>query len=243
MYYDWTELVRVSWNEGDRQGLLLSLMQEAEVPYRTFIEKIVPGVQTGAPVLGVRMPVLLKVAKAIGKGNYREFLQMCRREYYEEIIIESLLCTQIRADYDVFLEYAERFLDAITNWAVCDTFASRLLAPKGYGREFFDYIGAWLYRDNQWHVRAALVVMNSRYVSEEYVAHVLERLERWVHTDSPVLNAYYVQMGAAWLVSTCFIKFREVSEPWLADIDHLPDTIRKMAYSKIRDSRREKKEA
>jgi 3-methyladenine DNA glycosylase AlkD len=178
------------------------------------------------------MPRLRALAKEILRDNPRAFLAECQREYHEEVLLEALVRAQLKpADYDDFVHLAEDFLDGITNWGVCDTFSMTLKVRPDRER-FFQRLGIWLGHENPWHIRSALVVMLASYVDADHIGHILSRAEQLNHSH------YYVQMGQAWLVADCYIKFPEITEPWLLRGDVLNEATVKMTLRKILDSYR-----
>ena len=88
--------------------------------YREFQSKLIPDLKK--PIIGVRLPVLRKLAKEEAKKDYKEFLNQCSDDTYEEIMVQGFVigCASISEDEKFLL--IERFLPKIDNWAVCDGF-------------------------------------------------------------------------------------------------------------------------
>ncbi|MDR3343895.1 MAG: DNA alkylation repair protein [Treponema sp.] len=213
-----------------REAVIQGLQELAEPKFRDFTASLTPGAQ---PIIGVRMPILRALAKEIRAGNPEMFLEQCRREFQEEILLEALVRSRRKtADYSGFLRNSEDFLDAVTNWAVSDTFSLSLVIPPEYRARFFRHTGTWLGRENPWHVRCALVIMLASYVDDEHIRPILAQMETLSHND------YYVQMGQAWLVSVCYVKFPEITGQWLAAGNVLNAPTLKMTVRKIQDSYR-----
>ena len=60
------------------------LLEKAEEKYRKFSQSLIPNIDN---VLGVRLPVLRKIAKEIYKSdNWKDFLKQNDFEYMEEYI-------------------------------------------------------------------------------------------------------------------------------------------------------------
>ena len=64
------------------------LMELSDKKYQAFSSKLLPNTDN---ILGVRLPVLRKIAKRISKGNYNLFLNQNDNEFFELTIIESML--------------------------------------------------------------------------------------------------------------------------------------------------------
>ena len=69
------------------------LYELSEEKYREFNQKLLPGVKH---VLGVRLPILRKLAKEIAKDDFRVYLaeaqaQITRDSIHEEIMVQGLL--------------------------------------------------------------------------------------------------------------------------------------------------------
>ena len=69
------------------------LYELAEEKYREFNQKLLPGVEH---VLGVRLPLLRKLAKETAKGDFRAYLseaqkKISRDSIHEEIMVQGLV--------------------------------------------------------------------------------------------------------------------------------------------------------
>ena len=56
------------------------LMELSDKKYQAFSSKLLPNTDN---ILGVRLPVLRKIAKRISKGNYNLFLNQNDNEFFE----------------------------------------------------------------------------------------------------------------------------------------------------------------
>ena len=70
----------------DNRKLLDILYKNKDEKYKEFNDKII---NTKMPTIGVRMPILKKIAKNISKGDYDEFLSNVNSNYYEEVLIRT----------------------------------------------------------------------------------------------------------------------------------------------------------
>ena len=71
------------WSKENYQDFKNHLLQIAEEEYRKFNEKIIP---CDHPILGIRMPVLRKLAKDIAKGMGVEFLEVDVTAFREKVL-------------------------------------------------------------------------------------------------------------------------------------------------------------
>ena len=75
------------------EEIKIRLYELAEEKYREFNQKLLPGVEH---VLGVRLPLLRKLAKETAKGDFRAYLseaqkKISRDSIYEEIMVQGLV--------------------------------------------------------------------------------------------------------------------------------------------------------
>ena len=173
----------------------------ADEKYKKFHSGIVK--DTDSQILGIRLPVLRKIAKDILKGDYEGFLHNSGKTYYEEVMLRGLVTAQIKGGFEDVKKRVNDFVPWIDNWAVNDTFCSAFKIIKNFHGEFFEHIETYLKSENPWAVRVGIVLMMNYYLTDEYIDRVLERVE------NTVSDQYYVQMGKAWLLATAAAKFRD----------------------------------
>ena len=96
------------------------LLSRSEPDFAAFQRRLIPTQQT---VLGVRTPVMREIAKAYDGGI--EELFTYSDEYYEITFIKlTVLSLQ---EYSVFIQYVEKAVSLIDNWATCDCFRANCL--------------------------------------------------------------------------------------------------------------------
>ena len=93
-----------NWTQEDYNSLILYLKSQADLKYRDFHSKLIPNCDKEY-FIGIRVPVMRKLGKAICKGNPRSFLKVCGNKYYEE----SMLYTALSGCGCVRLFYTYRF--------------------------------------------------------------------------------------------------------------------------------------
>lgn len=103
--------------------ILEKLFELQDIEYKNFNKKLIPNVDENL-IIGVRSPILRKFAKNFYKNNYDEailFLNKLPHKYFEENNLHCFLIENFK-QRDVALEYTEKFLPYIDNWATCDFF-------------------------------------------------------------------------------------------------------------------------
>jgi len=179
---------------------LAMLDANADAGYVEFHKKIVPGV---GEVRGVRSPVVKAWAKNIAKGDYDGFIKMVTFDSYEETITCGLVIGYCKADIEKKLEYLADFIPNITNWAVCDSTVSALKIKKQDEKKVYEFLQPYLQSDKEYDIRFGVVMLMSSFISDEYIDDVL-KIYGSIKSDK-----YYVNMGVAWGISVCFVKYPE----------------------------------
>lgn len=157
----------------------------------------------GTPdILGVRLPVLRKIAKQIAKENWREFLNQNDDIYFEEIMLRGMVIGYIK-DISVHevMKHIQTFVPKINNWSVCDSFCSGLKITKQNQKQFWPMITTYLSSEQEFEVRFAIVMLLTYYVDNQYVTDVLRELDQVQH------SGYYVRMAIAWAISVCYMSY------------------------------------
>lgn len=214
-----------------RKESLKILLENKDEDYKAFNDKII---NTNKKTIGVRIPVLRKVAKKIMKEDYASFLNNVKDEYHEEIIVEGLVISKLK-DVNMIVNNINNYIIKIDNWCTCDTFASSLKIINKNKSFFYSYINKNINSNNIWMVRLCFVILTFYYVEEEYINDIFKMLEN----DNN--SFYYIMMAKAWLISECYVKYPKQTFEYLkrTNIDYI--TFNK-AISKICDSYRVKNE-
>lgn len=195
------DYVKQNWTSKEQKELKCTLQQMAEPKYKEFNEKIVKG---KLKMLGIRIPVLRKIAKEIVKGNFKEFIKTCIPVYHEELLLLGIVIASSDMEYNDFKMEMNDFLKRIENWAACDTFCGSIKKHiKQNKKEFWNDMTLYLRSKNDWIVRVALVSMLQYYLEEDYIKKVLQRC------DSIKSEFYYVKVAQAWLIAEAYIKCKQ----------------------------------
>ena len=181
------------------------LLVNAEEKYKAFQGTLIPTQERGY-MLGVRVPVMRKLAKEFSKrGDIELFLNDLPHVYYEENALHSFVIEQIK-DYDRCMAETERFLPYIDNWGICDCFSPKVF--KKNLPDLFDRCKAWLQSAQTYTVRYGLVMLLKHFLTEEYAA---ETLSMAADVDS---EEYYINMAASWLFAEAVGKCPDLAIPY-----------------------------
>lgn len=219
-------LTRDTWTSDDYALFLEYLLSLTDFDYKNFNSKIIPDTPH---FFGIRMGEVRKIAKAITKGNYREFLACPIGDYHEERVIEGIVLSSKKCDYNELLADLKYMSSRIYNWAICDSLT--FSGIKKYRDEFMGDALWFIKNQNPWAIRLGLLCLMKFYLDDEYIDRVFE-LVNLVNSDF-----YYVNMMQAWLVATAFCKCHDRTLEYLAR-NKLSDVTQNMAIQKIRDSLR-----
>ena len=165
--------------------------------YARFQSALIPNIPKET-VIGVRMPMMRKLAKEIaGAEEMRAFLAELPHAYYDENILHSVLLSQMK-DYDTCMEAVEAFLPHIDNWAVCDCLSPKAFA--GHKPELLENIREWAKSEHVYTCRFGLEMLMTHFLDEDFRPEYLE-IPAEVHSEE-----YYVNMMIAWFYATALAK-------------------------------------
>ena len=188
-------------------------------------------------IIGVRMPVLNKMAREIASVNWKEYLQGARSDTYEEILLQALVLGYARGKVDDILLYIEEFIPLIDNWAVCDHLCAGLGMAREYQEEFWEFITKWVSRDGrlkkpghpEYIMRFVTVMMLDYFINDRYIDNVLFAYNTMKHPG------YYFKMGVAWGLETAYYSYPDKVLAFLKDND-LDDETLSMKFKKLLNS-------
>lgn len=210
------------------QEVLEELEKAADEKYRVFNESLIPGVRK---TYGVRVPFLRTLAKKLA-ADWQDFLACARDDSQEELMLQGFVIGYARMSLEERLQQLTRFIPKIDNWAVCDTVCSTLKFISKDLSGFRLFLEPYMQSSDEFKRRFAIVCLMDYYITDEYIKEVLDYLAT---TNHP---AYYVQMAAAWALSVCFVKYRDLTMPYFRDGLIRNDWIHNKAIQKCRESYR-----
>lgn len=203
----------------------------AEPGFCSFTKSLMPGVEN---VIGVRLPLLRRIARKIAKADWREYLnEVSDSSYeeisYEEIMLQGMVIGCLKEEPEMILELVRGFVPKIDNWSVCDSFCAGLKITKEIPDRMWEFLQDYLKDSRPYYLRFAIVMMIQYFIDEEHICRVLALLDGIRRED------YYVKMAVAWAVSICYVKFPEPSMDYLKKCC-LDDFTYNKALSKITES-------
>lgn len=176
-------LNRSNWNKSDYQKFVDFLFSFEDLEYKNFNSKLV----LKNDLIGIRVPILKKIAKELAKGNYKEFISIMNHNYHEEVLIHGLILGYIKDPMNYFDDYIKYMND----WQSCDITISNMKYFK-YNQDI-NYIKKYLYH------RVGYVILLTYYIKDEYIDELYNIVDNY-NSDN-----YYVKMAVAWLLSYLII--------------------------------------
>lgn len=201
----------------------------ADSEYREFSSRLLPGVEN---ILGVRLDQLRKLARSLARlDNWSEWLATASDASMEEIMLQGMSIGYAKAPPADILAYTAAFVPKITNWSVNDSFCSSLKLARKHQALFWDFLQPYCHSPKEFPCRFGLIMLLDHFLNNEYIQPVLDLLRDF---SNP---AYYAQMGAAWLLSGCYVFSRDKTLALLRE-NTLDDVTYRMALQKCIESRR-----
>lgn len=207
------------------------LLKEVDKTYKDFNQKLIPNINN---ILGIRVPVLRKISKEIYKNNWQDFLKQ-EPQYFEEAMLQGMVIGLIKDEPNAILEYIETFIPKINNWAVCDCFCSSLKFTKNNKELVWNFLHKYLNSSKEYEIRFVLVMLLNYYIEEKYLNKIFKIIENYQYND------YYAHMGAAWLISICYIKYPEETTKYLLNSNIDTKTYNKSIQKIIESNKIDKK--
>lgn len=168
------------------------LKNHSEQKYQNFSASLLPNVSN---ILGVRLPILRKIAARINKTNPKLFLKENDDEYYELTMIEGIVISKL--NYNEQKNYIENFINKIDNWGICDSFCSSLKNfKKDYSKNFLE---KYLNSNDEFKIRFGFVILLNYFIDDDY-EYVIQQICKFNN------DAYYAKIAVAWCLSICIIK-------------------------------------
>lgn len=202
--------------------ILKKLESLKDEKYKKFNSKLCP--DTKLEMLGIRVPVLRKLAKEILKENlnWKEFVKNENTKYFEEVILQGLLIAYSKLEFEEKTKFIEIFVPRIDSWAICDTFVPTLKIKKAELEKYWNFIIPYTNSKKEFEIRFAVISMLDYFIIDEYVDKVIKIL------DSINNDGYYVKMGVAWTLAEIGIKYNSKAMIYLKENNNLD----KFTYNK-----------
>lgn len=214
------------------------LYKNMDVEYGKFTASLSPG---AGNIIGVRIPVLRKMAKEIASVNWKEYLDGARDDTFEEVMLQGIVLGYARGKIDDILTYMGRFIPKIDDWSICDTCCNTFKIANQYQQEVWDFLMPYLdeqgvidgkpanERNREFELRFVAVMMLNYYLNDAYIDKVLYAYDHMKN------DGYYLKMGVAWGLAEAYVKCPEPTKVFL-DNNHLDDFTFNKAIQKMQES-------
>ena len=189
-----------------QEELRKRLMEMAEKDYQEFSAGLIPGVKN---MLGIRLPLLRKLAKELSGGDWKEYLSWTEFAYFEEIMLQGMILGYVKAPLDEVLDAVTGFIPRIDNWSVNDSFCTTFQYAKKFPEEVWDFLMQYKESSREFEVRVVAVMLMAHYLLPQYIDRVFEVL------GSLDVREYYASMAVAWAYATAWAKFPEETKEYL----------------------------
>ncbi len=164
-----------------------------DLKYKDFQSKIC---KTKYPILGVKIPLLRKIAKDLLKQyNYQTILENLNDDSFESIMLEGLIIGMAPLSYEDTLSLIQEYLPKIDNWALNDLFCSSLKIVKDHKKEFWHFLKPYFKSSKEYELRFAFVILLNYYLDDAYLDQVFEKCLE-IKSDY-----YYVKMAISWCLA------------------------------------------
>lgn len=183
------------------------LFENRDEKYQSFHSKLIPNIPSET-VIGVRTPVLRKLAKEAYLDGADEFLANLPHKYYDENQLHFFIVGMIK-DYDACIKRVEEFLPYVDNWAVCDQVGFKQFEP--HKAELLEKIRLWITSEHTYTIRFAVNMLMKFYLDDDFD-------EEYPKMVSAVKNDdYYVKMVVAWYFATALAKQYDSIIPYIKE--------------------------
>ena len=215
-----------NWNPEIYKSYVNYLIKLKDEKYKEFSQSLV--LNSKYEMIGIRTPIMRKIAKEIAKTNIEEFLKYSQDNYYEEIMIQGLVISHIK-DEKLFNKYFKIHINKIDNWALCDTFCSAIKIVKKYEEKYFKEAIKMALNKKEFISRIGLVIILNHFINEKNFNIIFDTLNK-IQSDK-----FYINMAEAWLICEIYINFPKETTEFIKE-NNLNKFTHNKAISKIHDS-------
>lgn len=179
--------------------LVARLLEVGDPEYKAYNDKLA---NTNLPTIGIRIPVLRKLAKDFF-GKIDEIFDSFadRTPYYEEVQILGIVLSKAKMELSTREEYILKWLEFVDSWALTDV---AVYQPKPNEKaEYFNFLSKLTNGDKEFYIRYGAVGL-FKYVDDQ-PKEVLEVYK------GVKFGAYYVDMAVAWGMCELLVKSYNVA--------------------------------
>lgn len=202
----------------------------AEPDYAAFSAKLIPNLNR--PLLGVRIPQLRQLAKALLRENPdvatgEAFTHLS----HENIALHGFVLGYARMDYALWEPCVAQLVPLLDNWALCDMTCASLTLIRRHRSEGWRFLQSYLRNSDEFGQRFGVVMLMDHFLTDEWADRVLEAFV----LVRPA--GYYAAMAVGWALQAAFIRWPRRVFPLLSKAQVCEES-RKMARKKLLESRR-----
>lgn len=202
----------------------------AEPDYAAFSAKLIPNLNR--PLLGVRIPQLRQLAKALLRENPdvatgEAFTHLS----HENIALHGFVLGYARMDYALWEPRVAQLVPLLDNWALCDMTCASLTLIRRHRSEGWRFLRSYLRSSDEFGQRFGVVMLMDHFLTDEWADRVLEAFV----LVQPA--GYYAAMAVGWALQAAFIRWPRRVFPLLSEAQVCEES-RKMARKKLLESRR-----
>ena len=175
--------------------------------YRNFSADLNPGQKY--PILGVRVPVLRKIARSLVKENGIDAMKSIKDDSYEEVLLQGMVIAYSKLPETDKKPFLDRYLDKCDDgWSLVDSIVGSFRIKD---RDVWhEWVSRYVLSGKVSKVRFAYVMM-MKLLDDRYIESILSAV---VNNHS---EQYYIQMAKAWLLATAAINYYDEVRKILAD--------------------------
>lgn len=210
------------------KDVVRELNANADEKYRDFIAKLVPTIEKDT-IIGVCMGDLRRLAREIIKNSNLDIFNEAKFYYREEKLLYALCLFKMSESFDKAMEALDEFLPYIDSWEVTDLIAGEIIIDEAHIVKAFQKALSYVHSSDEYTIRLGLVIMNKKYNDEAHIEKILDAIK------IIKLDAYYVNMAAAWLLCELYFTDKVKVDEFLSN-ESISMDIKKMTRQKIRES-------
>ena len=183
------------------------LFEQQDQTYQAFQSKLIPEIAPET-VIGVRTPILRKMAKEFEASQRDEFLSELPHTYFEENQLHGFILSELKS-FEECVEKLEKFLPYVDNWATCDQTSPKVF--KKNKEKLLRYIQKWLKSSHTYTVRFGIGMLMQHFLEEDFQPEYLQMV------TSVYSEEYYINMEIAWYMATALAKQWDAAIPYLEE--------------------------
>lgn len=203
------------------------ILAAADPDYRDFTIKLTPSLNPKT-VVGVRTPMLRKIAASLSSEEASAFMRSLPHELYEENNVHGYLIEKIK-DYDACISALDEFLPHVDNWATCDTCTPKVLKKQPARTKEKAY--EWIADGRTYIVRYGIKTLMTFFQDDLFLPEYADKVAS-VKSDE-----YYVNMMIAWYFATLLAKQPDCAVKYLENRSLSPDVHKKTVRKAIESFR------